>query len=181
MLYAGNIGRAQHLATAIRAASLCHRAGVPVRLRIFGTGAEAEAMRTFNHRLGEPAEIFDRVPIDEVAEHYDWADTVLISLRAWESMGWSVPSKLYEALSSGRHITVSAPGESAEIVSETGAGHVVPPEDPEALAELWTTLANDRSLLDTGSRGPEWVAAHADRDELPRRYLEALRSVADGR
>lgn len=52
VLYVGNFGRAQHLATAIRAASLCHQEGVPVRLRLVGVGAEADAMRLFNSRLG---------------------------------------------------------------------------------------------------------------------------------
>ncbi|WP_392508038.1 glycosyltransferase family 4 protein [Naumannella halotolerans] len=175
VLYVGNFGRAQHLATAIRAASLCHQEGVPVRLRLVGVGAEAEAMRSFNSRLGQPAEIFDRVGVDEVPALYDWADSVLVTLRAWQPMEWSVPSKLYEALTSGRHITVTAPGESATIVEHAKAGHAVPPENPEALAALWTRMANDRSLLRPETDlGAAWVRQNADPDELAERYLDEL-------
>lgn len=174
VLYLGNIGRAQHLATALRAAVIAQQRGIPVRLRLIGEGAEADAMRQFNERLGHPAEILPRADACDVPDHYRWADTVLVSLRDWAGMQWTVPSKLYEVLHGGRHISASLRGEAAHIVTTSGAGDVVPPEDPEALAQLWGELWQDRSRLDTGSGGPEWIEQNATTDDLSRGYLRLL-------
>lgn len=181
VLYLGNVGRAQHLATAIRAAALCQQRGVPVRLRIVGDGAEAEAMRQFNARLGHPAELISRVSAEEVQQQYTWADTVLVCLRDWAGMEWTVPSKLYEILHSGRHVSASLRGEAATIIHDSGAGDVVPPENPEALADLWAELVADRDRLAVGERGNAWVAEHADSEDLGDRYLELLTAVVDDR
>lgn len=60
-------------------------------------------------------------------------------------------------------------------MEQAGAGDVVPPEDPEALAALWSRLANDRSLLATvDGLGAAWVQKHADPDNLADRYLSEL-------
>lgn len=177
ILYLGNVGRAQHLATAVRAAQLAQQRGVPVRLRIVGDGAESTAMRTFNERLGHPAEVVPRIDAADVAGQYEWADSILVCLRDWPGMDWTVPSKLYEALQSGRHVSASLRGETARIITEAGAGDVVPPEDPEALADLWAGLARDRSRLRVGTGGVDWVAHHVDAAALATRYLELVRAV----
>lgn len=44
----------------------------------------------------------------EVLEQYRWADTVLIMLRDWATMRETVPSKPYEALLTGCHISAAA-------------------------------------------------------------------------
>ncbi|GAA1722535.1 glycosyltransferase family 4 protein [Propioniferax innocua] len=181
VLYLGNIGRAQHLATAIRAAAIAQQRGVPVRLRLVGDGAESTAMRQFNERLGHPAEVISRVEAAEVAASYEWADTVLVCLRRWPGMQWTVPSKLYEILQCGRHVSASLRGEAAAIVAEARAGDVVPPEDPEALAELWAELHADRRRLQKRGRGPEWVAEHASPHELAENYLSLLTRVVQRR
>jgi len=45
----------------------------------------------------------------------------------------TVPSKIYEALASGRPVLVSAAGEPVDIVLRANGGSASPPEDPDAL------------------------------------------------
>ncbi len=177
VLYLGTMGRSQGLATAIRAAASAADRGVPVRLRLVGSGHEADLLRTEAERLRAPVDILERVPRAQVAAHYAWADTVLVSLRAWDPFEWTVPSKLYEAMASGRHISASLAGEAAIVVRDAGAGHVTRPESTEALAGLWARLAADRGLLQVGDRGREWVLGHANFDRLAERYLRLLGEV----
>lgn len=179
ILYLGNVGRAQHLATAVRAAALAQDAGAAIRLRIVGDGAQLKTVRELAEQLNAPVEFHRRVPRSEVGEHYLWADTLLVMLREWPPLTMTVPSKLYEALATGRHISASAAGETAELVSITRAGDVVPPKDPTALARLWTSLAADRSRLVRPSAS-EWLSTNTDRDELADWYATALRSVLRG-
>lgn len=177
-LYLGNVGRAQYLATAVRAAAKVQERGGRMCLRIVGSGAHLHAVEGLARKLDAPVEFLSRVGRAETSEQYAWADTVLIMLRDWQALRVTVPSKLYDALASGRHISASAAGETAAIVEATEAGHVAPPQDPDALADMWLRLIEDPGLL---VRPPqeEWLKQHSDTRALSACYAQALREVAN--
>lgn len=176
VLYLGTVGRAQGMVSSVRAAALAAQQGTPVVLRIVGDGAEATAVREEAARLGAPAQVLAPVPAEQVGEQYAWADTVLVSLQDWPAMSLTVPSKLYEVLATGRHISGAVAGEAAAILRESGAGDVVAPQDPPALAALWTELAVDRArLAPTGGR--RWLEEHAREEALVSRYESLLTEV----
>lgn len=105
VLYLGTVGRSQGLSTAVRATVILQDRGVPVLLRIVGSGAEHHWLQRLAQDVHAPVELVGPVPRAEVAEHYRWADTLLVSLRGWGPFEWTVPSKLYEVLATGRHVT----------------------------------------------------------------------------
>lgn len=180
VLYLGTVGRAQGLGTAVVAARLAHAAGVPVRLRIVGAGAEHEAVAELAAKGDVPIEMLGQVPKSEVADHYAWADTFLVSLRPWGPLRLTVPSKLYEAMSVGIHVTGVVDGEAARIIRTSHMGSVVAPGDAQALADTWAKLANDPSQLVVGEGGREWTQEHANDDLLAEQYLSILdRIVAE--
>ncbi|MGO1408508.1 MAG: glycosyltransferase family 4 protein [Brachybacterium sp.] len=178
-LYLGNMGRSQGLDTVVRAAAALRREGVDVQVRMVGHGVEAPALAALAYELDAPVEVIPRIPHREVGAQYAWADTVIVSLRDWEPFAWTVPSKLYEILATGRHITALLAGEAADVVREAEAGDVLPPEDVEALTARWRDLATDRSRAAVRPSGRAWVAEHADDEVLARRYLEILHGVTE--
>lgn len=180
VLYLGTIGRSQGLATAVRAAARARSAGVPVQVRIVGDGAEATAIARLAAELHAPVTVEAPVPREAAVRLYGWADTVLVSLRDWEPLRWTVPSKLYEVMASGRHVSAALPGVAADLVRAAGVGHVVPPGDVPALADLWGRLHHDRDLLDVGQRGKVWLQQHAALDVLAARYLDLLARLIGG-
>ena len=177
VLYLGTVGRAQGLGFAVKAAHIAQQSGTPVVLRIVGDGAQLQEAAALAHRLAAPVEILPPVPWSEVAEHYAWADTALVSLQDWPAMCVTVPSKLYEIMSAGLHVCASVDGEARRIVEDAGCGDVTAPQDPQALASLWSTLAADRSRLDV-TGGQRWLADHADAEVMTDRYESLLRQVA---
>lgn len=174
VLYLGTMGRSQALLTAVRASTVLASRGVPIRVRMVGSGFEDALLAAEARRLRAPVEFLGRIPRSEVEAQYGWADTVHVSLRAWDPFAWTVPSKLYEAMATGRHLSASLTGEAARVIREGGAGDVVPPECPAALADLWDDLANDRERLQIGASGRDWVTEHANFDRLAAHYLELL-------
>ncbi|MGP5290740.1 glycosyltransferase family 4 protein [Brachybacterium tyrofermentans] len=176
-LYLGNMGRSQGLDTVVRAAAQLRREGVNLQVRLVGHGVEASALAALAEELDAPVEVLPRIPHREVGAQYHWADTVVVSLRDWAPFQWTVPSKLYEMLATGRHITAMLDGEAADVVRAAGAGHVLPPQDVDALADLWRELAADRSQVGVRASGRAWVSDHADDDVLARRYLDILARV----
>ncbi len=177
VLYLGTVGRAQGLVSAVRAAALAARTGTRVTLRIVGDGAQVEQVRAEALRLGAPVELWPPVAAHEVAEHYAWADSVLVSLEDWPAMALTVPSKLYEVLGTGRHVSGAVAGEAASIIRHSLGGDVVAPQDPVALAALWGELAADRGRLTTAG-AHDWLDAHVREETLVGRYECLLEEVA---
>lgn len=181
LLYAGTTGRAQELASALRAVAAARRAGADVRLRIIGGGAHMRTLRRNSQRLGLPVEFLKRVSHDELLRHYEWADTVLVQLQDWPALETAIPSKIFEIMALGRHITGSLDGAAAHILEGSGAGDRVPAQDEAALADLLTDLHADRTRLLVGERGPAWLAQHARREDFEAEFLGLVTEVGTAR
>ncbi|WP_282852892.1 glycosyltransferase family 4 protein [Gulosibacter sediminis] len=179
VLYMGNLGRSQGLDLIIRAAAILRQQDYRLAARIVGAGHEAPALRRLNAQLGEPVEILDRVPPNEVVHHYAWADSTIVSLRDWEPFLWTIPSKLYELLSTGRHITGILAGESAGILLEARAGTVVQPGNVDDLVGAWKAFIEQPERLEIGDTGQRWAREHVAYSSLATRYLEILERVLD--
>lgn len=175
VLYLGNHGESQGLETVIQAAAEVRDSGV--RVRMVGQGTQRQRLMELNESLGSPVEMLEPAYGERLAEHYAWADTCVVALRPdWPSFEWTVPSKTYELLAVGRHITGLVTGEAARILEESGSADLAPAV-PGAVAALWRRLAADPGSTDVGEIGREWVAAHADLPVLGQRFVVVARSV----
>lgn len=157
VLYAGTIGRAQDLQNAVDALRLCIQQGVDVRLRFVGSGAAKSELQRVSKDLGSAVSFEPRHPAESLEEYYQWADTALVHLADWEPLKRTVPSKVYELMESGIHISAVVQGEAASIITRLNAGTVVRPNDPNALAELWRQLVRDPKGLEVSESGASWV------------------------
>jgi len=175
-VYLGNHGKSQKLDVAIRASALV---GAGMRLHLVGTGVKRRELEALARELDAPVTFHDPVHGEAVMEHYAAADTCLVSLRDdWKSFETTVPSKTYEVLAVGRHVTAVVRGEAARIIEEAGAGDIVA-STPRALAELWHGLAQDRARLMRSGAGRDWVRDHADYSVLAARYRALLDALLD--
>ena len=178
VLYLGNHGESQRLDVVIRAAALAKDC---VRLNLVGHGVQRRELMALAKELDAPVQFHDpAVGGAEVMEHYRQADTCVVSLRDdWKSFETTIPSKTYEVLAVGRHVTGIVLGEARKIIEESGAGDVVSAH-PERVAALWRELAADRSRLLTGTAGRDWVHDNANVDALAETYAELLTTLVDG-
>lgn len=158
VLYAGTLGRAQNLTNAIRAVAKAKECGYQVNLRFVGAGAARQELVRLAKDLDVQVGFSSKFAADELAELYRWADTALVHLTDWPALEQAVPSKTYELMNLGIHISAVASGETMELINALAAGHVVPPESPEELAHLWMELIDEPRLLGVSTCGTEWVA-----------------------
>lgn len=157
VLYAGTLGRAQNLSNALYAAAECKRRGLSVRLLFVGAGAAKPQLRQLAQDLDVQVEFRSRMGADQLEQLYEWADTALVHLAAWPELRMTVPSKTYELMSAGIHISAVVRGETARLIEQTEAGHVVQPDNPSALADLWERLIKSPVLLDISEKASSWV------------------------
>ncbi|MGV0111674.1 glycosyltransferase family 4 protein [Arthrobacter sp. CP30] len=175
VLYLGNHGESQRLDVPIRAAALV---GPKMRLTLVGHGVERNELMALARRLDAPVEFHPPVHGPEIMDYYERSDTCIVTLRDdWKSFDTTIPSKTYEVLSVGRHVTGIVRGEARSILEEAEAGHIVPSE-ATAVAELWNTLADNRDLLRIGEQGRTWVRNNANVHALGRTYIELITEVA---
>ncbi|WP_354587052.1 glycosyltransferase family 4 protein [Janibacter sp. UYMM211] len=174
VVYVGTVGRAQGLETAVAAVRLARLRGVEVALRVVGGGAGRRLVQMAAAQAGVEVDVRHAVPRSEVPDHYAWADTALVMLRDWPGLHLTIPSKVYELMSAGLHITASVSGEAADVVRDSGAGDVVPAADPDALADLWVRLARASTRPTPSERAVDWVRTHATRDVIGEQYLALL-------
>ncbi|MCU1531356.1 MAG: glycosyltransferase WbuB [Arthrobacter sp.] len=173
-LYLGNHGESQRLDVAIRASAVV---GESMHLHLVGYGTQRPALEKLARSLNAPVTFHAPLSGEAIMKRYSSADTCLVSLRDdWKSFETTVPSKTYEVLAVGRHVTAVVRGEAARIITDAEAGDIVA-SDPEALAALWRELAADRGRLVRNGNSRQWVKTHAEYGQLASRYRELIREL----
>lgn len=178
VLYAGTLGRAQHLNNALEAARLAEEQGTSMSLKFVGAGVSRKSLVRLAERYGLDAEFYQQHAASDLSEFYEWADTALVHLTDWEPLERTVPSKTYELMENCIHISGVVVGETADLVNNHKAGDVVPPEDPAALAALWVELSRHRERLIVSDSGAQWVRDQREH-EVPRALLELIARVGN--
>ncbi|WP_311213804.1 MULTISPECIES: glycosyltransferase family 4 protein [unclassified Arthrobacter] len=173
-LYLGNHGKSQKLDILIRASALL---GDGFHLTLVGQGTTRPQLVKLARELNAPVTFYPSLHGPAVLEKYRETDTCIVSLRDdWKSFETTVPSKTYEVLAIGRHVTAIVRGEAERIIREAKAGDVVH-ANPEAVAQLWRELAQDRQRLTAGKSGRDWVSEHADYAHLALQYMQEIATV----
>ncbi|HEY5835879.1 glycosyltransferase family 4 protein [Streptomyces sp.] len=161
LLHSGNMGLKQGLEVLVETARLDPR----LRVVLMGDGNQRERLRSMAGGLPN----LDFLPPADDAEFPEVlaaADVLAVTQRA-SVVDMSVPSKLTSYFAAGRPVvaSVAREGGSALEVARSGAGVVVPPEDPHALLDAVRSLAADPGRADAlGERGSVYAAVHLSRE-----------------
>lgn len=175
VLYMGNHGESQALERVIDAAVL---AGDQVQLRFVGDGTRKEALAAYASERGVSVKFRPVAHGVEAAANYEWADTCIVALRDdWESFLWTVPSKTFELLAVGRHITGVVQGEAARLLATHQNADVVP-SDPQAIADLWITLRENPQRMISQSENRATALNSLTFESVSAQYASVLEEVA---
>jgi glycosyltransferase involved in cell wall biosynthesis len=179
VLYAGTVGLSQGVGTLIDAAELLTDES-RIEIVIAGDGAEGPDLR---RRLAQGAlpnvRMLGRVPHERIPELYAEADAAVVLLRDKPLFEGALPTKMFEAMSAGRPLVLSAAGEAATLVQEASCGVVVPPERPQELAAALKDLAGDRDRAqELGAAGRRVVVEDYSREHAFDRWYGLLSSLA---
>ncbi|MGA7731699.1 MAG: glycosyltransferase family 4 protein [Chloroflexia bacterium] len=173
ILYAGLHGIAQGLDQVLAAAR--EMLDKPeFRFVLIGDGPEKEKLQQDAERLGLSNVTFlDSRPQSDIPALLASADTVLVPLKTY--IPGAVPSKLYEAMSSGQPVILVASGEAAQITREHGAGLIVEPGDMTGLVKALSTLRDSHGLRRAlGENGRRAAEEHFDRTRIVTRFVRFL-------
>ena len=174
VMYAGNVGYSQSLTMMLFAAQKMPDV-------VFVINGDGSARTELEHdAVGLPNMRFSGYqPAERVPEVLATGDVHVVPLRA--GLGAvSVPSKTYSILAAARPVVAAIdPGtEVTRILSDSGAGVCVNPDDPEAFADALRAMVNSPNMgKDAGLKGRQWVESHVSPARVAHAYLDVIASL----
>jgi colanic acid biosynthesis glycosyl transferase WcaI len=178
LVYVGSVGLAQGLTTLLDAVEPLGAEGIAVR--VIGEGYERERLvgdaraRRMDHVTFDSPVAASQVP-DVLAA----ADAALIMLRRGPFYDHSLPTKLVEALAAGRPLIVSAGGEAARLVEESGSGYTARPEDAASLRSAILVCLADHTRASRGIAARRLAETAFDRPAIVARLSGYLEEAMD--
>ncbi|WP_241524804.1 glycosyltransferase [Streptomyces barkulensis] len=190
VLHSGNMGLKQGLEVLVETARLAGRDGAPaggtgggtggtVRVVLMGEGHRRGYLRELARGVGS-LDFLPPADAEEFPEILAAADVLAVTQRA-SVLDMSLPSKLTSYFAAGRPVvaSVAAGSGTAREVERSGAGVVVPAEDPKALLEAVRRLAGDPGeCAELGARGREYVERRLSRRAGLERITTLLREAS---
>ena len=172
-LYAGLHGLAQGLDRVLDAAETL-RADAKLRLVLVGDGPAKEKLVQHARDRGlSNVRFLDPLPRDQVPPLVAAADILVVPLAT--HLPGATPSKLYEAMASGRPVVLVAGGEPAAFVRDQRVGIVVAPGDSRGLVEALRTLSADAALRqELGANGRRTAERLFDKLDIDNAFIEYL-------
>ena len=168
VLYSGNLGEKQGLEIILEAAALT-RGDPGIKYLIAGEGAVKTRLAAQAENLG--LENLAWLPLQSI-ERFSLllaaADIHLVVQRQ-KAADLLMPSKLANILAAGRPFVVTAlpDTELGQIINDSGAGILVPPEDPAALAQAVLALSADPpARRRMGARARRYAESFLGREEI---------------
>jgi putative colanic acid biosynthesis glycosyltransferase WcaI len=178
VIYAGLIGIAQGVELVVEAADKL-REQPHIQFLIAGDGVRrADLVEAIAQRQLHTVTFMGYLARDVIPQLLRSADVAWVPLVS-DQLVDAVPSKLLEAWGCGLPVILSAGGEAARLVEESGGGMAIPAGHADRLAEAIQLLEGNRALLQSyATRGHEYAVTHFERSMLARRMEQALFHVA---
>ena len=150
-----------------------------IRFLLAGAGAERDALINAAEQRNLDNVIFlPPQPKDAMPSVWSLCNIALVHLKNDPVFAGVIPSKMFEAMAMGLGVLLAAPeGEASQILLDDEAGVHVPAEDPEALAEAVTRLADDPEGLKVLA-GKSLAAAASHTREYQARHMAAVLELA---
>lgn len=144
-VFTGNVGVAQNLQGVITAFSkICSKNNA--RLHIVGGGAKLDEIKTLVKNTGIEDKVFfyGQRPVEEMPKYYEMADACIVSLKADNAIGLTLPAKVQGYMAAGKPILGMINGSCNSIVNDAGCGICVRADDTEGFANALESFCNNR-------------------------------------
>ncbi|KAB1185478.1 MULTISPECIES: glycosyltransferase family 4 protein [Haloferax] len=179
LLFFGNIVPPKGLNTLVKAIPQVAREIPDVKLIIAGDGKISSDSQRIIDNYEKNFEVHNRfIENDKVNELFSRAEVVTTPYRSQQgTKGHS--GVVATAFSFGKPIVASTASEFPELVGESGAGVVVPPDDPHKLATAIIGVLKDDEAREEMSKRSLEMADRLSWENVAKQYLDVYRQIID--
>jgi len=172
--YIGNLGLAQSVETILSAAKILQEQ-TKLHFMIVGGGVRRDTLlqMKIRHKL-DNVTFMEYPPREQMPEWLATADISLVVLKGGICT-FAPPSKTWSIMASGRPLiaTVEVESDLGKTIQQTGAGLVVPPENPKSLAEAISQLADSPEMREKmGKAGRSYVETDLNQPKVMKQWIE---------
>lgn len=185
IVYAGTLGKINGVDYLPGIAAASKAQGLGLQFAVVGNrgGAEKKVRETARMLkvLGDNFHLYPSVPKREMPNILAAADVALSLFVDLVPMWANSANKFFDALASGTPVAINYGGWQAELLEETGAGIVLPPDDAdEAARRLGALVADKNQLHDTGRAARKLAEERFSRDKLALELEQVLLAAVQG-
>jgi lipopolysaccharide/colanic/teichoic acid biosynthesis glycosyltransferase/glycosyltransferase involved in cell wall biosynthesis len=175
--YAGTHGLVHGMDALLEAAEVLR--GEAVRFRFVGDGVAKAALEQHAAERGLSNCTFEpSVAPEQLVQVLHDSDACVATTRASEFAGETIPVKVFDYLACGCPVIAAVRGDAADVVTASGGGLVVAPEDGAAIAGAVRRLRDDPALrMRLGAAGPAFVEREHSRRALGERLVQVLEAA----
>lgn len=157
-VFLGNLGIAQNLIAVLQAVEKIK--DLPgFMVHFVGDGTVLDEMKKYvsDHGLGEVVAFYGRRPVEEMPKYYKLADACLVSLKADNATGLTLPSKVQGYMAAGKPIIGMIDGSAKDVIDESGCGICVNAGDVDGLASgMKDFIQNRDKFKDCGNKARQY-------------------------
>lgn len=157
-VFLGNLGIAQDLISVLKAVEQIK--DVPdFKVHFVGDGSCLEEMKDFvrQNALEEIVSFYGRRPVEEMPQFYRLADACMVSLKADNQTGWTLPSKVQGYMAAGKPIIGMIDGSAQQVIEDAECGICVPSGDYKALSNAMRDfIVHHEKYVSCGENGREY-------------------------
>jgi glycosyltransferase involved in cell wall biosynthesis len=178
VVYAGAHGMSNDLGLLLDAARLLQETAFQIVL--VGDGKEKPALMRRSGELGLQNTTFvPAVPKRDMPSVLAAADACVAILKPVKAYKTTYPNKVFDYMAAGKPVLLAIDGVIREVVEQAGCGLFVCPGDPIALADAIRHLAADPERAHgMGARGKAYLESMFNREQIARRLLNVIKSMA---
>jgi glycosyltransferase involved in cell wall biosynthesis len=176
--YAGNIGGAQGIKIIIDAAKMTEKNNNIVYI-IIGDGVDKDKVRDAieKHKLKNVL-LLPPISRKEIVKYVQLFDCMIIPLVKNPLFEITIPSKLYESMSSEIPILLGVDGEARKILELSNSGLFFEPENSFDLASKVVYFYENRVNINTyGASARKYTIENFDRKNVIKRFVEELKNI----
>ena len=187
VVYTGTFGLINGVSYLVDVAAAMRSRDPDVRFLLVGAGAEwnkvvarAQALGL----LGQTVWIWRPIPKAEMPSLLAAATVATSLVVPLPELFHNSANKFFDALAAGKPVAINYGGWQADLLQSTGAGVVLPWNDPRRAADILSSLVRDREQLQqAGLAARELAHTQFHRDAMAQRFEEVLRRAVnrDGR
>lgn len=181
VMFAGNQGMMQGLDTIIKAC-VGFPPGSDLLVVFVGDGSDRERLEDLarEYAVEDRVRFVGRQPSSAMGSYFAAADALLVHLRSSALSAMIIPSKTIAYFAAGKPIVMANIGASADLVEQSGAGIVVAPDDPDALAAaiIDISMRAKSELLKMAESGRLFFEKNFTREATMPKYIALLESAA---
>ena len=182
-VFMGNMGIAQDIECILEAAEEIKN--IPkFKIHFVGDGSFLEKSKTFVQAKGlnDIVVFHGRYPLEKMADFYKLADACLLTLKAENLIGLTMPSKLQGYMAAGKPVVAAINGAAQEIIKQSECGICVNASNSKELAEAMKDfIESPCKYKDCGENGRRYFEKHFTKHIFMEKLEEELNRLVEGK